>query len=68
MDTSGLVKFTDLKKLVADHIKNGLGIDHFVITYAEHVDTANQWKVGVEFKTDAIGTSSTTAAMTLDDK
>jgi hypothetical protein len=68
MDTSGSVKFTDLKKLVAEHLKNGLGIEHFVITYAEHVDTANQWKVDVEFKTDAGDASSTTAAITLDDK
>ena len=41
MDTTGSVKFTDLKKLVADHFKNGLSIDRFVITYAEHVETAN---------------------------
>jgi hypothetical protein len=68
MDTSGSVKFTDLKKLVAEHLKNGLGIDHFVITYAEHVETANQWKVDVEFKTDGSGASSTTAAISLDDK
>ena len=31
MDTTGSVKFTDLKKLVADHFKNGLSIDRFVI-------------------------------------
>jgi hypothetical protein len=68
MDMSSSVKFTDLKKLVADHLKNGLGIDHFVITYAEHVDTANQWKVDIEFNTDASGASSTTAAIILDDK
>ena len=68
MDTSGSVKFTDLKKLIGEHLKNGLAIDHFVITYAEHVDTANQWKVDVEFKTDASGAASTTAAIILDDK
>ena len=68
MGTSGSVKFTDLKKLVAEHLKNGLGIDQFVITYAEYVETANQWKVDLEFKTDASGNSSTTAAITLDDK
>ena len=68
MDTSGSVKFTDLKKLVTEHLKNGLGIDQFVITYAEHVETANQWKVDVEFKTDASGASSTTTAMTLNGK
>ena len=68
MDPSSSVKFTDLKKIVAEHLKNGLGIDQFVITYAEHVETANQWKVDVEFKTDASGASSTTAAITLDDK
>lgn len=67
MDTSGSVKFTDLKKLVAEHLKNGLGIDHFVITYAEHVETANQWKVDVEFKTEASGASSTIAAISLGD-
>ena len=68
MDTSSSIKFTDLKKLVAEHLKNGLGIDHFVITYAEHVETANQWKVGVEFKTEDSGASSTTAAISMDDK
>ena len=31
MDPSSSVKFTDLKKIVAEHLKNGLGIDHFVI-------------------------------------
>jgi hypothetical protein len=39
-----------------------------VITYAEHVETANQWKVDVEFKTEASGASSTIAAISLDDK
>ena len=68
MDTSGSVKFTDLKNLVAEHLKNGLGINQFVITYAEHVETAGQWKVDIEFKTDASGASATTAAITLDDK
>jgi len=68
VDTSGSVKFTDLKKLIGEHLKNGLAIDHFVITYAEHVDTANQWKVDVEFKTDTSGAASTTAAIILDDK
>ena len=68
MDTSGgSVKFTDLKRLVAEHLA-ALSIDQFVITYAEHVETANQWKVDVEFKTEASGASSTTAAISLDDK
>ena len=68
MDTlGGSVKFTDLKRLVAEHLI-ALGINKFVITYAEHVETANQWKVDVEFKTEPSGASSTTAAISLDDK
>ena len=67
MDRSGSVKFTDLKKLVAEHLKNGLGID-LVITYAEHVETANHWKVDVEFKMDASSAPSATATITLENK
>ena len=68
MDTSGgSVKFKDLKRLVAEHLIT-LGINKFVITYAEYVETANQWKVDVEFKTEASGASSTIAAISLDDK
>ena len=68
MDISGgSVKFTDLKRLAGEHLA-AFGIHQFVITYAEHVETANQWKVDVEFKTEASGASSTTAAITLDDK
>ncbi len=70
METSGdLIKFSDVKKLVGDHIKTASGIEQFVITYAEHLEGAHQWKVDVEYKVNISGILwPTSAALMLDDQ
>lgn len=70
METSGdLIKFSDVKKFVGDHLKTAAGIEQFVITYAEHQESAHQWKVDVEYKENISGILWTTsAALMLDDK
>ena len=56
-----IISFSDLEKIISEHLSNVMGIEHFDITYAkvEYDDEIEKkvWKVNVTYPADILFTT-----------
>jgi uncharacterized membrane protein YkoI len=61
-----MLTFSQVRKIVAEHLKTALSVDKFDITSAKLDEVQDVWRISVEFKKPENPTFTDIASLTID--